>query len=602
MHDVSDRPQHTVAHLVVDALRQDRGRHPVLPAGRPERRLLRRPVRRPRHPPDRHPPRAGRRLHGHRRGDRDRPPERVLRRARAGDAQRGRRADDGVLEQRRACSRSSARSSHARRVAGGVCCTSSPTRPRSCRSSPSSVELVVDPTLAGAQVQASIDAVVSGRPRPVAIEVAADRWSAPAEPVLVDPVASRPTRRRLAPSNAPRRSSLAPARPLIVVGGGAQDAGRCGRRPGDVAAGAGDDAPDGTRGDPDRPPAVRAAARRVRPVGRRRCRGRHRHPHGMADHALGHRRRAVDHQDRHRRRRARPSRRDGARHPRRRTRRLPRPRRSRSPARCTRPTAPPSSPIVAPRTSPRSTTSGRSSITSPRSATCCPTTVCSSRTSRRSASPPTSRSTSGDRARSCRPDRRERSGAGFATGVGAQAALPDRKVLVVAGDGGFLFTGQRVGDRRAARHPARDARVQRRRVRQREADPAATLRCRPHDRVRPPQPRLRRLRRELRRPRPARRRARRRAARRSNVPSRTAARSSSTSTAPPMPDPWPWIIRRRARGGAEPRWILGARRVTSVTSSHPVRPRRRTSARENPSPPSHRPLAPRAHRRIVRRR
>ena len=31
-------------------------------------------------------------------------------------------------------------------------------------------------------------------------------------------------------------------------------------------------------------------------------------------------------------------------------------------------------------------------------------------------------------------------GAGFATGVGAQAALPDRKVLVVAGDGGFLFT------------------------------------------------------------------------------------------------------------------------------------------------------------------
>ena len=31
-------------------------------------------------------------------------------------------------------------------------------------------------------------------------------------------------------------------------------------------------------------------------------------------------------------------------------------------------------------------------------------------------------------------------GAGFAMGLGAQAALPDRQVLVVAGDGGFLFT------------------------------------------------------------------------------------------------------------------------------------------------------------------
>jgi len=31
-------------------------------------------------------------------------------------------------------------------------------------------------------------------------------------------------------------------------------------------------------------------------------------------------------------------------------------------------------------------------------------------------------------------------GAGFAMGLGAQAALPDRRVVVVAGDGGFLFT------------------------------------------------------------------------------------------------------------------------------------------------------------------
>jgi acetolactate synthase-1/2/3 large subunit len=31
-------------------------------------------------------------------------------------------------------------------------------------------------------------------------------------------------------------------------------------------------------------------------------------------------------------------------------------------------------------------------------------------------------------------------GAGFAMGLGAQAAVPDRRVVVVAGDGGFLFT------------------------------------------------------------------------------------------------------------------------------------------------------------------
>ena len=86
------------------------------------------------------------------------------------------------------------------------------------------VELVVDPTLAGAQVQRSIDAVVSGRPRPVAIEVTADRWSAPAEPVLVDPVASRPA---VDAATIERAAALlaGAARPLIIVGGGAQDAG-----------------------------------------------------------------------------------------------------------------------------------------------------------------------------------------------------------------------------------------------------------------------------------------------------------------------------------------------------------------------------------------
>jgi acetolactate synthase-1/2/3 large subunit len=86
------------------------------------------------------------------------------------------------------------------------------------------VELVVDPTLAGAQVQRAIDAVVSGRPRPVAIEVTADRWSAPAEPVLVDPVSTRPAVDTAAIEHAAALLAGA-ARPLIIVGGGAQDAG-----------------------------------------------------------------------------------------------------------------------------------------------------------------------------------------------------------------------------------------------------------------------------------------------------------------------------------------------------------------------------------------
>ena len=77
-----------------------RDRHPVLPPGCAERRLLRRPVRRPRHPPDRDPPRAGRGVHGDRCCHRDRASERVLRRAGPGDAQRVRRVDDGLLEQR----------------------------------------------------------------------------------------------------------------------------------------------------------------------------------------------------------------------------------------------------------------------------------------------------------------------------------------------------------------------------------------------------------------------------------------------------------------------------------------------------------------------
>ena len=54
-------------------------------------------------------------------------------------------------------------------------------------------ELLVDPAAVAGQIQAAMDAVVSGRPRPVSIEVPADRWSSAAEPTLVDPVPARPT-------------------------------------------------------------------------------------------------------------------------------------------------------------------------------------------------------------------------------------------------------------------------------------------------------------------------------------------------------------------------------------------------------------------------
>ena len=37
-----------------------------------------------------------------------------------------------------------------------------------------------------------MDALVSGRPRPVSIEVPADRWSSAAEPRCADPVPTRP--------------------------------------------------------------------------------------------------------------------------------------------------------------------------------------------------------------------------------------------------------------------------------------------------------------------------------------------------------------------------------------------------------------------------
>jgi acetolactate synthase I/II/III large subunit len=85
-------------------------------------------------------------------------------------------------------------------------------------------ELLDDGDSATKQLQSALDALVSGRPRPVSIEVPANRWRSTAPGLLKPPAASTPAIDQNAidrAADALRRSQ----RPLIVVGGGAQDAG-----------------------------------------------------------------------------------------------------------------------------------------------------------------------------------------------------------------------------------------------------------------------------------------------------------------------------------------------------------------------------------------
>jgi acetolactate synthase-1/2/3 large subunit len=85
-------------------------------------------------------------------------------------------------------------------------------------------ELLDDGAWATKRVQAALDALVSGRPRPVSLEVPVNRWRAPAPGALHRPVPSRPAidgRAIDRAAGALRRAE----RPLIVVGGGAQEAG-----------------------------------------------------------------------------------------------------------------------------------------------------------------------------------------------------------------------------------------------------------------------------------------------------------------------------------------------------------------------------------------
>jgi acetolactate synthase I/II/III large subunit len=83
--------------------------------------------------------------------------------------------------------------------------------------------LLDDPDTAVADLQGAIDAVVSGRPRPVSVEVPVNRWRSPAPGDIDDPVSTTPA----IDANALDRAVDAirrAERPLIVVGGGAQDA------------------------------------------------------------------------------------------------------------------------------------------------------------------------------------------------------------------------------------------------------------------------------------------------------------------------------------------------------------------------------------------
>jgi acetolactate synthase-1/2/3 large subunit len=85
-------------------------------------------------------------------------------------------------------------------------------------------ELLDDGETATTQLQSALDALVSGRPRPVSVEVPVDRWRNPAPGALRSPTPSRPT---IDPNAIDRAAAVLrrAERPLIVVGGGAQDAG-----------------------------------------------------------------------------------------------------------------------------------------------------------------------------------------------------------------------------------------------------------------------------------------------------------------------------------------------------------------------------------------
>ena len=81
-----------------------------------------------------------------------------------------------------------------------------------------------DPATAAAQIQGAVDAVVSGMPRPVSLEVPVDRWAKPAAGEITAPIVSMPTPD---PASIEQAAALIASakRPLFVVGSGAYEAG-----------------------------------------------------------------------------------------------------------------------------------------------------------------------------------------------------------------------------------------------------------------------------------------------------------------------------------------------------------------------------------------
>lgn len=83
--------------------------------------------------------------------------------------------------------------------------------------------LLDDPATATSSLQSAIDALASGRPRPVSVEVPVDRWRSEAPGSIVAPTPTRPDVDQDVLDRAVAAITASEA-PMIVVGGGAQDA------------------------------------------------------------------------------------------------------------------------------------------------------------------------------------------------------------------------------------------------------------------------------------------------------------------------------------------------------------------------------------------
>ena len=154
-------------------------------------------------------------------------------------------------------------------------------------------------------VAKAMQSMFTGRPGPAALECAIDVWGR-AGPVRAQaPLAVRPPPIDEDAIKAAAKRLGAAKRPLIVAGGGAQDASAEVTRLAHDAAGAGRLLSARPRRHRRSRSAVRQPAARPRIVGRGRRRARRRHPPALAASALGYRSRSRDHPRRRRSGRAR---------------------------------------------------------------------------------------------------------------------------------------------------------------------------------------------------------------------------------------------------------------------------------------------------------